>query len=233
MRTSSGRSATSPTSTRSAPTSRRASSATPSTGPATGSPTGSSTTPSPTRPWSCPTILVDQEVEVMHDEFRRTLARQGITEEAYLKAVDKTEADLHAEFRPGAEKRVRTLLVLSKVADDGGGHGPRRRGRGRDRPRSRALPGRAAAAGVLRLGPRSELHPQHAPPQPGRRAAHRRVAGRAPRARSRCRISRRCPASTHDHDHDRERDHDHDDSAGAPTNAVQSPPADHRVPRHR
>ena len=64
-----------------------------------------------------PDILVDQEVEVMHDEFRGTLARQGIAEDAYLKAVDKTEADLHTEFRPGAEKRVRTLLVLSKVAD--------------------------------------------------------------------------------------------------------------------
>jgi trigger factor len=64
-----------------------------------------------------PDILVDQEVEVMHDEFRATLARQGIAEEAYLKAVEKTDADMHAEFRPGAEKRVRTLLVLSKVAD--------------------------------------------------------------------------------------------------------------------
>jgi trigger factor len=64
-----------------------------------------------------PDILVDQEVEVMHDEFRATIARQGISEEAYLKAVDKTDADLHAEFRPGAEKRVRTLLVLSTVAD--------------------------------------------------------------------------------------------------------------------
>jgi trigger factor len=64
-----------------------------------------------------PFVLIDQEVEVMHDEFRATLARQGITEEAYLKAVDKTDADMHAEFRPGAEKRVRTLLVLSKVAE--------------------------------------------------------------------------------------------------------------------
>jgi trigger factor len=64
-----------------------------------------------------PSILVDQEVEVMHDEFRGTLARQGMTEEAYLKALEKTDADMHAEFRPGAEKRVRTLLVLSKVAD--------------------------------------------------------------------------------------------------------------------
>ncbi len=67
-----------------------------------------------------PDILIDQEVEVMHDEFRTTLARQGMTEEAYLKAVDKTDADMHAEFRPGAEKRVRTLLVLSKVADTEG-----------------------------------------------------------------------------------------------------------------
>ena len=73
----------------------------------------------------------------MHDEFRGTLARQGITEEAYLKVVDKTEADLHAEFRPGAEKRVKTLLVLSKVADAEGLEVPdaddRRRGRARTR----------------------------------------------------------------------------------------------------
>ena len=67
-----------------------------------------------------PDILVDQEIEVMHDEFRGTIARQGITEEAYLKALDKTDADLHTEFRPGAEKRVQTLLVLSKVADTEG-----------------------------------------------------------------------------------------------------------------
>jgi trigger factor len=64
-----------------------------------------------------PDVLVDQEVEVMHDEFRVSIARQGVTEEAYLKAVGKTDPDLHAEFRPNAEKRVRVLLVLSKVAE--------------------------------------------------------------------------------------------------------------------
>jgi len=64
-----------------------------------------------------PDILVEQEVEVMHDEFRATLARQGIGEEAYLKATEKTEADLHAEFRPRAEHRTKVLLVLSKLAD--------------------------------------------------------------------------------------------------------------------
>jgi trigger factor len=64
-----------------------------------------------------PDILVDQEVEVMHDEFRVSLARQGIAEEAYLKVAEKTEADLHAELRPRAEERVKTLLVLSKIAE--------------------------------------------------------------------------------------------------------------------
>ncbi|MBI3750651.1 MAG: trigger factor [Chloroflexi bacterium] len=64
-----------------------------------------------------PDILVDQEVEIMHDEFRSSLARQGITEAAYLKVVERTETDLHADFRPQAEKRVKVLLVLSKVAE--------------------------------------------------------------------------------------------------------------------
>ena len=64
-----------------------------------------------------PEVLIDQEVEVMHDEFRGQIARQGITEEAYLKVMEKTEADLHEQFREPAEKRVKTLLVLSKVAE--------------------------------------------------------------------------------------------------------------------
>ena len=64
-----------------------------------------------------PDILIDQEVEVMHDEFRASLGRQGITEEAYLKVVEKSEADLHGEYRPRAEQRVKVLLVLSKIGE--------------------------------------------------------------------------------------------------------------------
>jgi trigger factor len=67
-----------------------------------------------------PDVLVDQEVEVMHDEFKASLARQGISEDAYFKAVEKTSEDIHAEFRPSAERRAKTLLVLSKVADEEG-----------------------------------------------------------------------------------------------------------------
>jgi trigger factor len=63
-----------------------------------------------------PDILVDEEVEVMHDELRGALARQGITEEAYLAAAGKTADELHAEFRPGAEERAKTLLVLGEIA---------------------------------------------------------------------------------------------------------------------
>jgi trigger factor len=64
-----------------------------------------------------PDILVNQEVEVLHDEFRVSLARQGISEEAYLKVVEKTAADLHADFKPRAEQRVKVLLVLTKIAE--------------------------------------------------------------------------------------------------------------------
>jgi trigger factor len=67
-----------------------------------------------------PDVLVDQEVEVMHDEFRTTLGRQGIAEPAYLKATGQSEADLHAEFRPRAEQRTKVLLALSTIADTEG-----------------------------------------------------------------------------------------------------------------
>jgi trigger factor len=64
-----------------------------------------------------PDILVEQEVEVMHDEFRSAMARQGISEEAYAKVSGKSHEDMHADFRPDAEKRVKVLLVLSRIAE--------------------------------------------------------------------------------------------------------------------
>jgi trigger factor len=64
-----------------------------------------------------PDILIEQEVEVMHDEFRGALARQGISDEAYEKASGKSHEDLHTDFRPDAEKRVKVLLVLTKIAE--------------------------------------------------------------------------------------------------------------------
>ena len=63
-----------------------------------------------------PEILVDQEVEVMRDEMRSAMARQGVSEEAYLKVTGKTEAEVREELRPQAEKRAKSLLVLSEIA---------------------------------------------------------------------------------------------------------------------
>ena len=64
-----------------------------------------------------PDVLVEQEVEVMHDEFRGALTRQGITEDAYTKVSGKSHEQLHDDFRPDAINRVKVLLVLSKVAE--------------------------------------------------------------------------------------------------------------------
>lgn len=67
-----------------------------------------------------PDILVEQEVEVMHDELRMRLAEQGIPYEEYARVTGKDDAALHAEYRGPAEHRVKVLLVLSKIAETEG-----------------------------------------------------------------------------------------------------------------
>ncbi len=67
-----------------------------------------------------PDLLVEQEVEVMHDELRMRLAEQGIPYEEYARITGKDDAALHAEYREPAEHRVKVLLVLSKIADQEG-----------------------------------------------------------------------------------------------------------------
>lgn len=64
-----------------------------------------------------PELLVDREVEVMHDELRVRLAEQGIGYDEYLKVTEKDDAALHAEYREPASRRVKTLLVVSAIAD--------------------------------------------------------------------------------------------------------------------
>jgi trigger factor len=64
-----------------------------------------------------PDLLVDEEVEVMRDEMRASMIRQGISEEQYLEVAGKTAAELVADLRPGAEERAKTLLVLGRIAE--------------------------------------------------------------------------------------------------------------------
>ncbi len=88
-----------------------------------------------------PDALVESEFEVMLEELRGRLAREGISFEQYLEAAYPAPADegpgglvlpasarrppsdadrlarLRAEYRPRAEQRAKVLLVLNAVAD--------------------------------------------------------------------------------------------------------------------
>ncbi len=64
-----------------------------------------------------PDLLIERELEVMLDELRVRLAEQGIGYEDYLRVTDRDEAKVLEEFKPDAERRVKTLLVLSEIAE--------------------------------------------------------------------------------------------------------------------
>jgi trigger factor len=163
-----------------------------------------------------PDILVDEEVEVMHDEMKGALARQGIAEEAYLAATGKTAEELHAEFRPGAEERAKTLLVLGEIASREGIDVPdrdiideiiRAKARYASEPKLAAYFDTPRAHAAIRSSLRRSrvvetiidrwlaAHPEH-PAIP-----HAEDGGSSPVA-----------AASHDHDHD----HAHDEAEASP-----------------
>lgn len=63
-----------------------------------------------------PDLLVERELEIMLDELRVRLAEQGIAYDEYLRVTERDEAKVLDEFKPDAERRVKTLLVLSEIA---------------------------------------------------------------------------------------------------------------------
>jgi trigger factor len=67
-----------------------------------------------------PDLLIERELEVMLDELRVRLAEQGIGFEDYLRVTERELPQVLEEFRPDAERRVKTLLVLSAIADKEG-----------------------------------------------------------------------------------------------------------------
>jgi trigger factor len=193
-----------------------------------------------------PDVLIDQEVEVMHDEFRTSIARQGIGEEAYLKATGQTEADLHTEFRPRAEQRTKVLLVLSKIAETEGIDVPDAdveaqielaRQRYQDPKTVRYFEsdrGQSFIRGTLRRTRVVETlvdrwlaaHPEHPPlPHLEDDAPSAVDAAGAEAAAS---IDATDPGSIpgHDHDHhhhDHDHDHDHDTGDAGDEDAVKAP----------
>ena len=63
-----------------------------------------------------PDLLIERELEVMLDELQVRLAEQSIGMEDYLRATERDQEKLLTEFRPDAERSVKTLLVLSEIA---------------------------------------------------------------------------------------------------------------------
>ena len=165
---------------RSGPTSASGCGATPSTAPATSSATRSSSTPSPTRPSSCPTSWSTRRSRSCTTSSGRRSPARASSEPAYLKATGQTEADLHTEFRPRAEQRIKVLLVLSEDRRRRGHRRPRRRGRGpgRARPRSATRATRRPSR-YFESRARPQLHPQHAAPD-ARRSRRSSTAGSPP-----------------------------------------------------
>jgi len=67
-----------------------------------------------------PEVMVANEVEIMRDELRTRLAQQRIGLEQYLAFSKQTPEELTAELREPATRRVKTLLVLSAIAEQEG-----------------------------------------------------------------------------------------------------------------
>lgn len=64
-----------------------------------------------------PEIIVEQEIHRMEDEFGHEVERMGLTLDAYIKATGKTKEEMHAEWKPDAEKRAKVQLIASKIAE--------------------------------------------------------------------------------------------------------------------
>lgn len=67
-----------------------------------------------------PEVMVSNEVEIMRDELRTRLAQQRIGMEQYLALAKQTPEELTNELREPATRRVKTLLVLSAIAEKEG-----------------------------------------------------------------------------------------------------------------
>ena len=67
-----------------------------------------------------PEVMIANEVEIMRDELRARLAEQRIGIDRYLELARQTPEELMAELREPAARRVKTLLVLSAIAEQEG-----------------------------------------------------------------------------------------------------------------
>lgn len=67
-----------------------------------------------------PEVMVANEIEIMRDELGSRLAQQRIGMEQYLELAKQSPEELATELREPAKRRVKTLLVLSSIAEKEG-----------------------------------------------------------------------------------------------------------------
>ena len=64
-----------------------------------------------------PNAMIEDEIDSMTTEFDRQLRYQGMTLEKYLEFTQKDTAGLRTEFREEALKKVKTRMLVSKIAE--------------------------------------------------------------------------------------------------------------------
>ncbi|GBG95575.1 trigger factor [Ligilactobacillus salitolerans] len=62
-----------------------------------------------------PAAMIDSDVHRQIDQFMSNMQQQGISEEMYYQLTGSSEDDLHKRFEEGAERRVKTNLVLEAI----------------------------------------------------------------------------------------------------------------------
>ncbi len=62
-----------------------------------------------------PDILINHEIDRMISELKRNLQEKGLKFEDYLGNLKKTESEIREDFRPQAEKRLKTSLICRKI----------------------------------------------------------------------------------------------------------------------
>lgn len=67
---------------------------------------------------SLPEIMVKREIDQMMSEIKQKIEQMGIPFEKYIAQINKKEEDIRKESRGVAEKRVRSKLILKKIADE-------------------------------------------------------------------------------------------------------------------
>ncbi|MBU2236127.1 trigger factor, partial [Patescibacteria group bacterium] len=64
-----------------------------------------------------PDDLEASEIDKMIHELKHDFEKQGLKYEDYLQSIKKSEEELRKSFEPRAEKRVKTALLIRKIAE--------------------------------------------------------------------------------------------------------------------